>query len=126
MSGCGMVMALPTVVQVRTLRSPSVGVTVHFQGQLRHAALTDVLAIAAEHAELNGWWSESLDRDHDILERVIDEEPCDYEGPVLGIVLFPHEDCEPVRLEFDASLFIQDYTKTQFAILVREEHDAEY
>jgi len=32
-----------------------------------------------------------------------------------GIVLYPSEDCEPVRLEFDRDLYVQEYTKTQFA-----------
>ena len=27
----------------------------------------------------------------------------------------PHERCEPVRLEFDGDLYIQEFTKTQFA-----------
>ena len=92
------------------------GVTIHFEGRLRDDdALANVLAIAAEHAESNGWASETLDRDHDVLNREIDEESCDYEGPVRGVALYPHEDCEPVRLEFDADLFVQEFTKTQFA-----------
>ena len=39
----------------------------------------------------------------------------DYEGPVTGIVLYPHENAEPLRLEFDKDLYIQEYIKTQFA-----------
>jgi hypothetical protein len=30
-------------------------------------------------------------------------------------VVYPHEDCEPVRFEFDSNLYVQKYTKTQFA-----------
>ena len=41
--------------------------------------------------------------------------PVPYDGPVYGIKLNPHPYCEPLTLEFDASLFCQDYTKTQFA-----------
>jgi hypothetical protein len=39
----------------------------------------------------------------------------DYTGPTRGIVLYPHKNSEPLRLEFDRDLFMQDYTKTQFA-----------
>jgi hypothetical protein len=44
-----------------------------------------------------------------------DEEEWNYSGPVKGIVLYPGEYCEPVRLEFDRDLYVQEYTKTQFA-----------
>jgi hypothetical protein len=30
-------------------------------------------------------------------------------------VLYIHEDCDTVRLEFDRDLYIQEFTKTQFA-----------
>ena len=30
-------------------------------------------------------------------------------------MLYLHEDCEPLRLEFDAELYIQEWVKTQFA-----------
>jgi hypothetical protein len=46
---------------------------------------------------------------------VRDEKDWDYVGPTRGIVLYPHKDSEPLRLEFDASGFIQEYIKTQFA-----------
>lgn len=32
-----------------------------------------------------------------------------------GIVVNLHEDCDPVRLEFDHDLYLQEFTKTQFA-----------
>ena len=39
----------------------------------------------------------------------------DYVGPTVGVQLQPHEDSEPLRLEFDCNNFCQDYCKTQFA-----------
>src|SRR5262249_10737088 len=41
----------------------------------------------------------------------------DYCGPIDGIVLFPHPDAEPLHLEFDRTLYVQDFIKTQFAPL---------
>jgi len=36
-------------------------------------------------------------------------------GRVRGIVLYPHENSEPLRLEFDRDLIVQEFIKTQFA-----------
>jgi hypothetical protein len=49
------------------------------------------------------------------LQRVRNDEEYVYSGPARGISLYPHEDCEPLHLEFDGDLFVQDFTKTQFA-----------
>jgi hypothetical protein len=49
------------------------------------------------------------------LHRVRDEKDWDYIGPTKGIVVYLHVNCEPVRLEFDRDLYIQEFTKTQFA-----------
>jgi hypothetical protein len=43
------------------------------------------------------------------------ERDCDYVGPVSGLKLIPSSDCEPLRLEFDNDLYVQEWTKTQFA-----------
>jgi hypothetical protein len=92
------------------------GVTIHFQGRARdEAALAGLLAAAEDYARAHGWDVGSLDADRTALKRVIDDVEVDYEGPVRGVVLRPHEWCEPVRLEFDDTLFVQDWTKTQFA-----------
>lgn len=32
-----------------------------------------------------------------------------------GVEVLPHPDCDPVRLEFDEDLHIQEFTKTRFA-----------
>src|SRR6267378_1716568 len=75
--------------------SVGMGVTIHFEGKLkRPEAYQTVLATARRFREEKDW---------------------DYVGPVKGVVLYPHENSEPVRLEFDSELYIQEYTKTQFA-----------
>jgi hypothetical protein len=93
------------------------GITIHFAGKLRdEQCFHEGVRIAREYAAKMQWRCESIDETEVTLLRVGDnEEEWDYTGPVRGIALFPHADCEPVRLEFDRDLYIQEYTKTQFA-----------
>jgi len=92
------------------------GVTIHFEGSLRsQEALDDLLVAAHKFAQANGWHVEAIDSPEATLQRVRNEEDWDYTGPVRGVALFPGPDCDPVRLEFDRDLYIQEFTKTQFA-----------
>ena len=92
------------------------GVTIHFEGSLPdEGSFTTVLSIARNHAKRYGWKVETIDAPDVLLQRVRGEHDWDYRGPVRGIALYPHEDCDPVRLEFDKDLFVQEFTKTQFA-----------
>ena len=60
--------------------------------------------------------TEPIECEETTLLRVDDnEEDWDYCGPVKGVVLYPSEDCDPVRFEFDRNLYVQEFTKTQFA-----------
>jgi hypothetical protein len=93
-----------------------VGVTVHFEGRTADARCRDAaIAVARQYAIDNGWPYEEIAEAHAVLKRVIDEQPVDYLGPTVGVQLRPHEAAEPLRLEFDADNFCQDYCKTQFA-----------
>lgn len=92
------------------------GVTVHFEGRLRgEEALAEVVALAETYAESRNWPISRIDEPEVMLRRVKDEEDWDYVGPVRGVVLNPHENADPFRLEFDKDLYVQEYTKTQFA-----------
>jgi hypothetical protein len=92
------------------------GITIHFEGKLRNErCLSEAVPIAEEYANKLKWPWETIDEVEVTLPRVRDEKDWDYTGPVRGIALFPHEDCEPVRLQFDSDLYVQEYTKTQFA-----------
>jgi len=92
------------------------GVTIHFEGTLRdEAAFEHVIRSARTLAEQEGWKSEVIAENIATLWRVRNEEDCEYTGPTRGILLYPHENAEPLRLEFDRDLFMQDYIKTQFA-----------
>jgi hypothetical protein len=92
------------------------GVTVHFEGQLHdeasyEALIQDALRFAANHDWRTGHFVQAMVK----LTRVRDEADWDYKGPTKGVELHPHPGSEPIRLEFDQNLYIQEYTKTQFA-----------
>jgi hypothetical protein len=92
------------------------GVTVHFEGQLRdESAYEPMLALAQKFAEARNWPVRSILESNAKLSRVKNEAEWDYEGPTKGIELLPHPSSEPIRLEFDKDFYVQEYTKTQFA-----------
>ena len=92
------------------------GVTIHFEGRLKNeASLEAVLAETRNFCDEHSWPYESINEPHVKLSRVRDEKDWDYEGPIRGIAVQPHENSEPLRLEFDEDLYIQEYTKTQFS-----------
>jgi hypothetical protein len=96
--------------------STKMGVTIHFEGQLKcEAAYQDLIGMASSFAKKENWPTELIESAEVTLLRVRGEQDWDYTGPVKGIALYIHEDCDPVRLEFDRDLYIQEFTKTQFA-----------
>jgi len=92
------------------------GITIHYKGQLSsEAAYQDLVGLVSSIAEAEGWLTEPIASGEVTLHGVRDEQDRDYIGPVKGIVVYLHEDCDPVRLEFDRDLYLQEFTKTQFA-----------
>jgi hypothetical protein len=92
------------------------GVTIHYEGKLSdRESLQQCLRIASDFAASHQWTSELIEREEARLPRFFNEERFEYFGPTRGINVYPHENCEPVTLEFDRNLFLQDFTKTQFA-----------
>src|SRR5262245_51687697 len=93
------------------------GVTIHFEGRLRdNASLENLLQFARRLASQHDWVTDEISETNVKLLRVDDrEEDCDYIGPTSGLKLIPGDDCQPIKLEFDSSLYVQEYTKTQFA-----------
>jgi hypothetical protein len=92
------------------------GVTIHFEGQLKNeVAYQQLLEEVSSIAKAEGWSSEAIESRVTTLSRVRDEQDWDYVGPVKGIVISIAEDCDPVRLEFDRDLYVQEFAKTQFA-----------
>ena len=94
----------------------TMGVTIHFEGKLKdHASLEAVVRAADAFARARSWRVEPISEMEAHLARVRDEQDWDYAGPTSGIEILPHERCDPLRLEFDEDLYVQEYTKTQFA-----------
>lgn len=92
------------------------GITIHFEGQLKdEASLDAVLALTRSFCEERSWPYESINESCVTLKRVRDKKDWDYIGPSKGIVVQPHDNSEPFRLEFDKDNYLQEYTKTQFA-----------
>lgn len=92
------------------------GVTIHFEGRLRGSAAFDrALAHARAFAAQRGWRAEPIAEVEVTLRRVRDEEHWDYTGPTRGVAIHPHQNCDPLRLEFDRNLYLQEFVKTQFA-----------
>jgi hypothetical protein len=92
------------------------GVTIHFEGKLKNSdSLTNALSAAARFSENLHWPIRIINEPHVTLQRVRGEQDWEYVSPVNGLEILPHEDSEPFRLEFDRDLFVQEYTKTQFA-----------
>src|SRR5689334_12660576 len=92
------------------------GVTIHFEGGLRdEKSYERVILRARAFAGQHNWKLESIDESQVTLNRIRNGEPWDYTGLTRGVVLYPHENCDPFRLEFDRNLYVQEYVKTQFA-----------
>lgn len=92
------------------------GVTIHIEGQLVDEAAFDSLKeTTSKNADSLGWAIDDIDEAKTTLHRVVDESDVDYVGPTKGLLIQPHPDTEPLRLEFDKDLVIQEYVKTQFA-----------
>ena len=92
------------------------GVTIHFEGQLIGEHAYDAVGrLARDFAREKHWPVTDIPAAQRELQRVRNEQDWDYVGVTRGLQLLPHPDCEPLRLEFDEQLYIQEYTKTQFA-----------
>jgi hypothetical protein len=92
------------------------GVTIHFEGQLlSNAVYDDLIATITAIAERQNWLTAVIESSEVTLLRVRDEKDWDYTGPVKAIAVHLDDDCDPVRLEFDRELYMQEFTKTQFA-----------
>lgn len=91
------------------------GVTIHFEGQAKSESdYRQILEKGISFAKRVNSEIIELDSEFKILQRVKDELDWNYEGQVKGIQIQPHENTDPIVLEFDKDLYIQEYCKTQF------------
>ncbi|MFT3796474.1 hypothetical protein [Flavobacterium sp.] len=92
------------------------GVTIHFDGKLKSENdYKTVVEFAIKFAEQNKMDFNLFEEADKLLLRVKDEQDWDYQGFVRGIRIQPHENSDPLNLEFDKDNYIQEYCKTQFA-----------
>ena len=92
------------------------GVTIHFEGRARsNEEIDSVISLARNYAISNNMPFQTVNLPNTVLSRTINEKDAPYEGPVKGIKIEPHYNCEQLILEFGNDLFMQDYCKTQFA-----------
>ncbi|MGA9636873.1 hypothetical protein [Flavobacterium sp.] len=94
------------------------GVTIHFEGKLKSDfEYEKVMLNAKAFAEANRMEYTFFTEEKKILLRHKDGEAWDYSGPTKGIRIQPHENTDPLLLEFDKNNYIQEYCKTQFATI---------
>lgn len=92
------------------------GVTIHFEGRLKSNKDFDkVVFIAKEFAEKNEIEFSFFEESDKLLLRVKDGKEFDYQGITRGIRIQPHDNSDPLNLEFDKDNYMQEYCKTQFA-----------
>lgn len=92
------------------------GVTIHFEGKAKSEENVDsIISLAKNFAIRNNMPFQMVNVSSGQLSRLINEQDAPYEGPVQGIKIEPHYNCEQLIFEFGNDLFMQDYCKTQFA-----------
>jgi hypothetical protein len=92
------------------------GVTIHFEGKLYgEAGYSILLENIRNFAATEGWLVENLPEAERSLRRVREGRDWDYVGLTKGLIVYPHDDCEPLQFEFDENFYAQQYCKTQFA-----------
>ncbi len=92
------------------------GITIHFTGRVADPSRIDeVIDAAVVAAELRGWKAERFAKETGTLQRSANGRQWEYTRPTKGVVVTPHEWCEPLWLEFDRDGVVQDFVKTQYA-----------
>jgi hypothetical protein len=97
------------------LKKCNMGVTIHFEGQLRSANdFEKVVQISCDFAQLNKMDYNVFEEQDKLLQRVKDQEDWDYVGLTRGVKIQPNPNSDPLWIEFDKDFYIQEYCKTQF------------
>jgi hypothetical protein len=92
------------------------GITIAFEGKLASPEAFERLAASvASAAAGRGWAVRVADEAEATLTRYFEDEEFEITGPVKALLVTAHDDCDPIRLEFDKNWLVQDFVKTQFA-----------
>jgi hypothetical protein len=108
--------AISLAVVVLAAQAASAGVTIHYEGTAKDlpSARRAIEAARAEARKL-GWVVQDANQATVTILRVIGEAQKPYTGPLTGVVIRPHPNCDPLFLQFGSDLYLQDFVKTQFA-----------
>jgi hypothetical protein len=94
------------------------GVTIHFEGKLKSETdYNNVIEIAKNFSIENSLEFSEFENENATLYRVKNENDWDYIGSTKGMKIILSEFADPLLLEFDKDLYIQEYCKTQFATI---------
>ena len=92
------------------------GVTIHFEGKLQSQnSYQKLIDTAKKFAVSNDLTFSLFEEEKKFLERVKDETDWNYQGPTKRILIQPDKNSDPLNIEFDTDLYIQEFCKTQFA-----------
>lgn len=67
---------------------------------------TAVMETARDFAVVHKWPVQYIEETEASLRHARDDESQNYKEPVRGIIIHPHKNSEPLRLEFDKDLYI--------------------
>jgi len=91
------------------------GVTIHYEGRLRNPEAYDELVDRVKRAADRHEWLFSAVLARKVhVPRMVDGRQEEYVGPLKGVVVNPHENCEALRLLFDNTGYMQGFVKTQY------------
>lgn len=99
------------------------GVTIHYRGFLKDKSQIDeCLQLISDWATDNQWECHAFSDNYQSVERTYEDDAGNiqtwhYSGPIKGLVLQPHPNCESMTFEFGEDLYFAEYVKTQFAPL---------
>lgn len=92
------------------------GVTIHYEGRAKDAqAVQAILRTVRDEAAQRGWQVREASDKNASLKRVVNEKDVIYNGPIVGVVVHPAANSEPMYIQLDSMGFMQDFVKTQFA-----------
>lgn len=92
------------------------GITIHFQGSLvNERSYNSLIEKVVEFSKYYEWDYFLFENETKTLDIVKNEEDWNYIGFTKGIQLQPHKNSEPLNLEFDNQLYVQEFCKTQFS-----------
>ena len=99
--------ALEAFEQLRRTPADTIATFLERYADRIEADKDSLVETASKYAQSLKWDVETINEAETTLYRVVDESDVDYVGPTKGLLIHPHPNSEPLRLEFDKDLVIQ-------------------